>query len=56
MDFVAERLEDGRRFRASTVLDMYTRESLAVIPGLSLTGENVAAPLTDDPTKGVGKQ
>ena len=41
MDFVSDRLEDGRRFRALTVLDMYTRESLAVIPGFSLTGEHV---------------
>ena len=41
MDFVADRLEDGRRFRALTVLDMYTRESLAVVPGFSLTGEHV---------------
>lgn len=43
MDFVADRLEDGRRFRALTVLDMYTRESLAVVPGFSLTGEHVVA-------------
>jgi putative transposase len=33
MDFVSNRLEDSRRFRALTVLDMYTRESLAVVPG-----------------------
>jgi len=43
MDFVADRLEDGRRFRALTVLDMYTRESLAIVPGFSLTGEHVVA-------------
>jgi putative transposase len=43
MDFVADRLEDGRRFRALTVLDMYTRESLAIVPGISLTGERVVA-------------
>ena len=43
MDFIADKLEDGRRFRALTVLDMYTRESLAVIPGFSLTGEHVVA-------------
>ena len=41
MDFVSDRLEDGRRFRALTVLDMYTRESLAIVPGFSLTGEHV---------------
>ena len=41
MDFVADRFEDGKRFRALTVLDMYTRESLAIVPGVSLTGEKV---------------
>jgi putative transposase len=43
MDFVMDRLEDGRRFRMLTVLDMYTRESLAIAPGFSLTGEHVVA-------------
>jgi len=43
MDFVADRLEDGRRFRTLTVLDMYTRESLVVVPGFSLTGGHVVA-------------
>ena len=41
MDFIADRFEDGRRFRTLTVLDMYTRESLAIVPGVSLTGEKV---------------
>jgi putative transposase len=43
IDFIADRFEDGRRFRALTVLDMYTRESLAILPGVSLTGEKVVA-------------
>jgi putative transposase len=41
MDFIFDRLESGQRFRALTVLDMYTRESLAIVPGVSLTGEKV---------------
>jgi len=28
LDFVADQLADGRRFRALTVLDVFTRESL----------------------------
>lgn len=43
MDFVADRLEDGRRIRVLTVLDLYTRECLAVAPGFSLTGKHVVA-------------
>ncbi len=45
MDFISDRLEDGRRFRALTVLDMHTRESLAIVPGISLTGQRVVATL-----------
>jgi putative transposase len=41
MDFVTDRFDNGRYFRALTVLDMFTREALAVVPGLSLTGEKV---------------
>jgi putative transposase len=36
-----ERLVDGRRFRALTVVDIYTRESLAIEAGQSLKGEAV---------------
>lgn len=32
MDFVADHLADGRRFRALTVIDIYTRECLAIEP------------------------
>jgi transposase InsO family protein len=30
MDFVADQLADGRRFRTLTILDVFTRESLAM--------------------------
>ncbi len=42
LDFVADQLADGRRFRALTVVDIYTRESLAIEAGQSLKGEDVA--------------
>ena len=41
MDFVADQLADGRRFRALTVVDIFTRESLAIELGQSLKGEDV---------------
>ena len=41
LDFVSDPLADGRRFRALTVVDVYTRESLAIEPGQSLKEENV---------------
>jgi len=41
MDFIVDRFQDGRRFRALTVLDMFTRQSLVIVPGVSLTGEQV---------------
>jgi putative transposase len=34
-------LSDGRRFRSLTVMDIYTRESLAIECGQSLRGEDV---------------
>jgi putative transposase len=36
MDFVADALFDGRKLRALTVVDNYTRESLAIDVGQSL--------------------
>lgn len=45
MDFVADALFDGRRLRALTVVDNYTRESLAIDVGQSLKGEDVVATL-----------
>ena len=41
LDFVSDPLADGRRFRALTVVDVYTRESLAIEAGQSLRGEDV---------------
>ena len=46
MDVVSARLVDGRWFRTLTVLDLYTRESLALIADRSLTGVKVAATLS----------
>jgi len=41
MEFVADGLFDGRRLRALTVVDNYTRECLAIDVGSSLKGEDV---------------
>jgi len=43
MDFVADGLFDGRRFRALTIVDNYTRECLAIEAGQSIKGEEVTA-------------
>jgi putative transposase len=45
MDFVAQRLVDGRWIRVLTVVDQFTRECLALFADVSLTGEKVAAAL-----------
>jgi transposase InsO family protein len=42
MDFVSDALFDGRRIRALTVVDDYSRENLAIEVGQSITGEQVA--------------
>ena len=41
MDFVSDALFDGRRIRALTVVDDYSRESLAIEVGQSITAEQV---------------
>jgi putative transposase len=41
MDFVSDQCSNGRRFRALTIVDVYTRESLAIEAGRSLKGEDV---------------
>jgi putative transposase len=41
MDFVADALFNGRRFRALTIVDNFSRESLAIVPGQALKGEDV---------------
>jgi putative transposase len=45
LDFVADQLADGRRFRALTVVDVHTRESLAIEVGQKLKGEDVVRTL-----------
>lgn len=45
LDFVADQLQDGRRFRALTVLDVFTRESLTIEVGQSLRGDDVVRTL-----------
>ena len=45
MDFVAQRLPDGRWIRVLTVVDQYTRECLTLHADIALSGEKVAAAL-----------
>ena len=45
MDFVAQRLADGRWIRVLTVVDQYTRECLTLHADTALSGEKVAAAL-----------
>jgi putative transposase len=41
LDFMADCLFDGRRFRVLTIVDNFSRESLAIEPGQHLKGEHV---------------
>lgn len=45
MDFVAQRLSDGRWIRVLTVVDQYTRECLTLHADTALSGDKVAAAL-----------
>jgi putative transposase len=45
LDFVADQLVNGQRFRALTVVDVCTRESLAIEVGQRLRGEHVVTVL-----------
>jgi putative transposase len=45
MDFVAQRLADGRWIRVLTVVDQYSRECLTLFADVALSGEKVAAAL-----------
>ena len=45
MDFMRERVADGRWFRILTVVDQCTRECLGLVADQSLTGEKVAEAL-----------
>jgi putative transposase len=41
MDFITDNLFDGRRFRVLTIVDNFSRECLAIVPGRSLKGKDV---------------
>lgn len=41
MDFVADQLQDGVRFRSLTIVDMYTREAVGIEVGQSLKEDDV---------------
>jgi putative transposase len=47
MDFMAEQLFDGRRLRILTLVDNFSRESLAIQVGRRFTGDHVVAILED---------
>ena len=45
MDFVADQLQDGVRFRSLTIVDVYTREAVGIEVGQSLKGDDVVRTL-----------
>jgi len=45
LDFVSDAFTDSRRFRILAIVDDFTRESLALIPDTSLSGQRVAREL-----------
>lgn len=45
MDFMSDQLFDGRKFRVLTIVDNYSRECLALVPGQSLKGRDVVTTL-----------
>jgi transposase InsO family protein len=46
-DFVANRTHDGKPLRMLTVVDEYSRECLAIVPGRMLKSEDVIEALAD---------
>jgi len=53
MDFVSDALFNGRRLRALTVIDAYTREALAIEVDQGIKGEQVVDAVTRvPPTRG----
>jgi putative transposase len=46
MDFVSDQTECGKRFRALTIVDVFTRECLAIEPGQKLGSADVVNALT----------
>jgi putative transposase len=47
MDFVSDQLYNGKQFRALTVLDTFSRESLAIYVDKSIKGEQVCEALEE---------
>lgn len=45
LDFVSDQLSNGKKIRALTVVDVFTREALAIDIGYRLRGEHVIATL-----------
>ena len=45
LDFVSDELSNGKKIRALTVVDVYTREALAIVLGHRLRGDDVVATL-----------
>lgn len=45
MDFVADQLQDGTRFRSLTIMDVFTREAVAIESGQGLKGDDVVRTL-----------
>ena len=45
MDFVADQLGNGTRFRSFTIIDVFTREAVGIEVGQSLKGEDVVRTL-----------
>ena len=43
VDFVADQLANGRKFRTLTIVDLFTRECLGIEVGFSLRAEHVVA-------------
>jgi putative transposase len=57
MDFVSDALFDGRRIRALTVVADYSRESLAIEVGQSITGEQLVTVMNRlSPVRGAPKR
>ena len=45
MDFVADQVQNGTRFRSLTIIDVFTREAVGIEVGQSLKGEDVVRTL-----------
>jgi hypothetical protein len=52
LDFIADTLSDGRRFRILCVVDDFSRECLACVVDTSLSGVRVAAPRSQELLRG----